>query len=285
MQYIATIDQNRIIHNFELLADDYKPSYEELIVSRRALIPLADAITNQEGNVIKVKSNVSKIESLDDILYLDNKGNQTTFDVHICGYQDANSMIRLTELKTIKSNETYQTNIFIPVSKVVFDALSNYRDVLRLGTIYSLKTDGVISVDDLKIVNSNSSNPENLTQSDIPLESYKSLISLKAQDLLISRVNIKIILDMYNFILLNNELSINGYAVTSTNIKDVSDRISKSGNTTLANDFQSCIKVMDSLNSYNSLYQSYMSLTDSLNECKTTQEMDNKFDAYKNLFQ
>lgn len=283
MQYVALMNSDRVLQDFRQEKDDYKlTEKQEILLSRRLFVVLSTAYYDSEQTlIIKAKSGVSCIKSLDDVYLMDAAGGkEATVTIYLAGYQDNGAMLRLVTVRESSNREKYNESLFIPVTHAVYDALRSCRDLVRQGIVYSLKSDSVISLEDLKLVNS-SGEAKSLVTASMSPASHRSVLELKAKDLLISRLNITVLMDFYQFILLNNRLA-------NVNIHPTPDSIgrliseSKDVNKGLLLQIRD---VMDNMQQYADVYALYTQLMQNLQSTDDVSAMDKAYNKYLRQFQ
>jgi hypothetical protein len=275
MKYIATYattDSKNIIESLSTKEDTYTLGKNDIEVTKSIYCVLTDLIISGKVEV----TDTSKIlENVTDYTYTVDGAN-TLYTIYLAPISDRNSVRYIIGVRSVSSIETWNPNLFVMVTKAMFDYLST-KDMEMAVSKVTLKDSGsaILSQDDILIISD-----ENLTD----LQVLKVYLKNKALELTKTRLDDSMSYYFFDFVINNNKLAAAGFIVTEENREDKYLEIVNKNDAALLDTLSLYLEALDKLSIYNKYYSLYKTFLTNLDATTTIDAANTLFTTFQTQF-
>ena len=274
MKYIvkySTSTKNSIVAAHSIQEDTYTLGTNELEVSKKVYCIIVDLFSQ---GVIILKDTTKMIKEISGVSLL-KEDKDTPFNIYVAPFNDRANVRYLTGYRILSSYETWDPELFVLISKEIYEYLqSNAVNIAVNKITCSIKDLCLLSTSEIIAIDSTTTN----------LDAVKVLLKNKALMLTKTRLDDTMYFAFFNFILNNNKLLSEGFAVTNENREDKYLEIVNKNDAGLLDALSEYLDSMDKLLIFNKYYLLYMKFIGQLDTQTDIDSANKLFETFNSEF-
>jgi hypothetical protein len=274
MKYIvkySSSEPNIIVTSFSTQEDTYELQTNEIDVNKKVYCVIQDLFS--EG-VILLKNVTSTIKELKNISLL-KSDKDTPYNLYLAPFNDRAGVRYLTGYRIISSYEFWDSELFVLVSKQIYEMLKEKEVDIAVNKITcSIKDLCLIDENEVVVIDSTTTS----------LEGIKILLKNRAFLLTKTRLDDTMYFAFFNFTLNNNKLAAAGFIVTDENREDKYLEIVNKNDADLLDSLSIYLESLDTLKIYNKYYLLYKNFITKLDEQTDVDSANKVFDEFNSEF-